>query len=1029
MAKSQYEYVRNFESDDRLLPSTWLVVRIDGQGFTKFTAKHGFQKPNDTRALQLMNRAASTVMSCMNEIVLAYGQSDEYSFVFAKEARAFERRASKLATLIASRFTSAYVFYWSEYFVDTPLQAPPAFDARVVVYPSDRILRDYLCWRQVDCHINNMYNTCFWALVNRGGMNPKEAEKRLSKTLSSDKNELLFSEFGINYNDEPEMFKKGSVLIRDTELIDVTDTSGKITKRTRGVVSTLHCDIIKDKFWADHPEILRGKLSGAERRQAKQEQRARELAAEKADPQDSHTMANKKKSAKGKLQAKTEPPATTATSATVDKCHKELPAAAAAAAEGFESSPATDAESNRCHAGSDPEISSDGTDVIKSDGYLEPHRQYFEQRFVHFKQWVREIEASEGGIDKFSRGYEEFGLHVTPEGVRYREWAPGAKEASLVGDFNGWDVAAHPLTRNEFGVWEGVVGNTADGQVAIPHGSHIKVTFVTSKGERVYRLPAWSRYVTQDLSKSPIYEAEFYNPAQRYELKHRRVVPADDLCIYEAHVGISSPEARVATYKEFTQNVLPMIRDLGYNAVQLMAVMEHAYYASFGYQVTSFFAPSSRYGEPDDLRELVDTAHGMGIAVFLDVVHSHACNNVEDGLNQFDGTDHCYFHEGERGRHELWNSRLFNYGSHEVLRFLLSNLRYWVEEFGMDGFRFDGVTSMMYKHHGIGYGFSGHYNEYFTGSTDEDAVVYLMLANYMCHKLYPGFVTIAEDVSGMPALCRAVSEGGVGFDYRLAMSLPDMWIKLLKETRDEDWSMSDIAHQLTNRRYQERAIAYCESHDQALVGDKTLAFWLMDKEMYTHMSDMAPLTPVVDRGMALHKMIRLVTCGLGGEGYLTFEGNEFGHPEWLDFPREGNGSSFHYARRQFNLVKDGLLRYKYLYRFDRAMVRLEREHRWLSAQDQWVTLKHEGDKVLAFERGGLVWLFNFHPTKSYTDYRVGVAWAGRYTVALCTDDAEFMGHGRVDSSVAHMSTAMAWNGRDNYIQVYLPSRTAIVLKH
>ncbi|KAJ2514792.1 alpha-1,4-glucan branching enzyme [Coemansia sp. RSA 1939] len=677
----------------------------------------------------------------------------------------------------------------------------------------------------------------------------------------------------------------------------------------------------------------------------------------------------------------------------------------------------------------DPEISGDGTEVINSDGYLEQHREYFKQRYAHFKRWVKVIDENEGGIDKFSQGYKEFGLHVTAEGVRYREWAPGAREASLVGDFNGWDVNANPMERNEYGVWETVVANTASGEVAIAHGSRIKVTFVSGNGERIYRLPAWSTYVVQDLSKSPIYEAVFYNPPNKYQFKHKKQEPDTDLRIYEAHVGISSPEARVATYKEFTRDMLPMIKDLGYNAVQLMAVMEHAYYASFGYQVTSFFAPSSRYGEPDDLRELVDTAHSLGLSVFLDVVHSHACNNVEDGLNQFDGTDHCYFHEGGLGRHELWNSRLFNYGQHEVLRFLLSNLRYWMDEFGFDGFRFDGVTSMIYKHHGIAYGFSGDYNEYFTGNTDEDAVVYLMLANYMSHKVYGRLVTVAEDVSGMPALCRPVSEGGVGFDYRLTMSIPDMWIKLLKERRDEDWDMSHIAHQLTNRRYQERAITYSESHDQALVGDKTLAFWLMDKEMYSNMSDLTPLTPAIERGMALHKMIRLVTCGLGGEGYLTFEGNEFGHPEWLDFPRAGNGSSFHYARRQFNLVRDGMLRYKYLYAFDKAMMELEAEHRWLSAHDQWVTLKHEGDKVLAFERGGLVWIFNFHPTQSYAGYRVGVAWPGKYTVALATDDTRFLGQGRIDGNVAHFSTPMEWNARPNYIQVYLPARTAVVLRH
>ncbi|KAJ1674140.1 alpha-1,4-glucan branching enzyme, partial [Spiromyces aspiralis] len=424
----------------------------------------------------------------------------------------------------------------------------------------------------------------------------------------------------------------------------------------------------------------------------------------------------------------------------------------------------------------------DGTDVIKTDPYLEPHRDYFKNRFSMFKKWVSNIEKYEGGIAKFSSSYKSFGLHAGPDGISYREWAPGAAKASLVGDFNNWDVNANPMTKDEFGVWQCYVPNKPDGSLPIEHGSKVKITMVAADtNERIYRLPAWSDYVVQDLSVSPAYEALFYNPPERYSFKHPRPVPPKDLRIYEAHVGISTPEPRVGTYAEFARNVLPRIKDLGYNAVQLMAIMEHPYYASFGYQVSSFFAPSSRYGPPDDLKQLIDEAHGMGIVVFLDVVHSHACNNVEDGLNQFDGTDACYFHEGGRGRHDLWNSRLFNYQNYEVTRFLLSNLRYWIDEFGFDGFRFDGVTSMMYKHHGIAYGFSGDYNEYFTGNADDEAIVYLMLANYMCHRLYPGFVTIAEDVSGMPGLCCPAEDGGVGFDYRLSMAIPDMWIKLLKE--------------------------------------------------------------------------------------------------------------------------------------------------------------------------------------------------------------------------------------------------------
>jgi len=433
--------------------------------------------------------------------------------------------------------------------------------------------------------------------------------------------------------------------------------------------------------------------------------------------------------------------------------------------------------------------------------------------------------------------------------------------------------------------------------------------------------------------------------------------------------------------------------------------------------VTNFFAVSSRYGTPEELKSLIDKAHEMGFTMLLDVVHSHACKNIDDGINMFDGTDHLYFHEGARGRHELWDSRLFNYGHHEVLRFLLSNLRYYMDVYMFDGFRFDGVTSMMYTHHGIGTGFSGGYHEYFGPSVDMEAMVYLMLANQMLHETYPDVVTIAEDVSGMPTLCRPVSEGGVGFDYRLSMAIPDMWIKLLKESTDDQWDLGSICHTLTNRRHLERSVAYAESHDQALVGDKTLAFWLMDKEMYDFMSDLTPLTPIIDRGLALHKMIRLLVSTLGGEAYLNFEGNEFGHPEWMDFPREGNGNSFAHARRQFNLIDDPLLRYKYLNEFDVAMNWLEDQHKWLSSPQAYVSLKNENDKVIVFERAGLLFIFNFHSNQSFTDYRVGVDTPGEYKVALSSDESRFGGHDRIDIKGRYFTTPMEWNGRRNWLQV------------
>nr|XP_054104997.1 1,4-alpha-glucan-branching enzyme isoform X2 [Callithrix jacchus] len=460
-----------------------------------------------------------------------------------------------------------------------------------------------------------------------------------------------------------------------------------------------------------------------------------------------------------------------------------------------------------------------------------------------------------------------------------------------------------------------------------------------------------------------------------------------------------------------------------------MAIMEHAYYASFGYQITSFFAASSRYGTPEELKELVDTAHSMDIIVLLDVVHSHASKNSADGLNMFDGTDSCYFHSGPRGTHDLWDSRLFAYSSWEVLRFLLSNIRWWLEEYRFDGFRFDGVTSMLYHHHGIGQGFSGDYSEYFGLQVDEDALTYLMLANHLAHTLYPDSITVAEDVSGMPALCSPISQGGGGFDYRLAMAIPDKWIQLLKEFKDEDWNMGNIVYTLTNRRYLEKCIAYAESHDQALVGDKTLAFWLMDAEMYTNMSVLTPFTPVIDRGIQLHKMIRLITHGLGGEGYLNFMGNEFGHPEWLDFPRKGNNESYHYARRQFHLTDDDLLRYKFLNNFDRDMNRLEERFGWLSAPQAYVSEKHEGNKIIAFERAGLLFIFNFHPSKSYTDYRVGTALPGKFKIVLDSDAAEYGGHQRLDHSTDFFSEAFEHNGRPCSLLVYIPSRVALILQN
>ncbi|CAN7940896.1 unnamed protein product [Ixodes hexagonus] len=539
--------------------------------------------------------------------------------------------------------------------------------------------------------------------------------------------------------------------------------------------------------------------------------------------------------------------------------------------------------------------------LLDLDPYLKNHEEEIRRRYKCFADKLTEIENAEGLL-RFSKSYDEYGIHCMPDNsVRIREWAPGAEALFLRGDFNAWERLTHPFKKLPFGKWELTLPPRPDGSCPIDHLSRIKIVVLDRMtGQLADRNSPWATYVVRG-KDAPQYEQRLWNPPpeERHKWQHAKVDAPKSLRIYECHVGISSEDYWVANYAYFTKNILPRIKAQGYNAIQIMAIMEHAYYASFGYQVTSFFAASSRYGTPEELKALVDTAHGMGLYVLLDIVHSHASKNVLDGLNHFDGTDACYFHDGARGQHPLWDSRLFDYTQFEVLRFLLSNLNWYLSEYRFDGLRFDGVTSMLYHSHGMGHGFSGDYNEYFGLNVDTESLVYLMLANHMVHKLHPNALTIAEastpltsrrdtleqgfsifyggsciyfDVSGMPALCRPVEEGGTGFDYRLAMAVPDLWIKLLKEHKDEDWNMGQIVHTLCNRRWMEKSVAYAESHDQALVGDKTLAFWLMDKEMYTHMSTLTPLTPVVDRGLALHKLIRLLTHALGGEAWLNFIG-------------------------------------------------------------------------------------------------------------------------------------------------------------
>ena len=653
--------------------------------------------------------------------------------------------------------------------------------------------------------------------------------------------------------------------------------------------------------------------------------------------------------------------------------------------------------------------------IFEYDPSLRPFEADFDLRMQNYRQKKKELIPKGSKLKDFANGSQYFGFHKTPEGWFYREWAPGADELYLTGEFCNWDRKAYPAKKMDNGAFELFI----PGADTLKDGMHV-MTVVVREGREMDRIPLYAKRVIQ-IPGSIDWTAVIYDPEEAFTWTDAAFQPEKKLFIYECHIGMAQEEGKVGTYEEFRINVLPRIKALGYNTIQIMAIMEHPYYASFGYQVTNFFAASSRFGRPEELKKLINEAHNMGIAVLLDVVHSHASRNTREGLNEFDGTVYQFFHQGERGDHSAWGTKCFNYGSNGVLHFLLSNLKFWMEEYHFDGFRFDGVTSMLYHDHGLGVSFDGP-AKYFSMNTDVEAVTYLQLASDLVKQVNPKAILIAEDMSAMPGMCLPIKDGGIGFDYRLAMGVPDMWIKLLKEKTDQQWDLNDIYYELVIRRSHEKVIGYCESHDQALVGDKTIMFRLCDANMYTDMGKDC-YNPIMDRGMALHKLLRLMTMSLGGEGYLTFMGNEFGHPEWIDFPREGNGWSYHYCRRQWSLADNDDLKYGQLREFEKVMVKTAKDLKMLGGVEKQLFLDND-TKLVAYQKGKGVLAFNLHPENSYAGCWIRVPEAGKYKVVLASDDFDFGGFGRI-----YHNTYTAQPHEDGYaIQVYLPSRTAIVLK-
>ena len=659
--------------------------------------------------------------------------------------------------------------------------------------------------------------------------------------------------------------------------------------------------------------------------------------------------------------------------------------------------------------------------VLRLNPNLLPFEQDIEWRIRHFKERKQQLLQGYLTLPEFASGALYYGFHKTDTGWVYREWAPGAKEMHLIGDFNGWDRRSHPMKRLPGGNWE----IELQGQDALPHESRIKVAVLSESGEED-RIPLYATCVRQD-KKTKSFNAVIWNPPHDFEWTDSTFRPQANVppLIYEAHVGMATEAERIGTYAEFTRDMLPRIKRDGYNTVQLMAIMEHPYYASFGYQVANFFAASSWYGNPDELKALINEAHRLGLSVLLDLVHSHAVKNTAEGINRFDGRDDQFFKDGPAGNHPAWDSKVFDYGKDGVVHFLLSNLRFWLDEYHFDGFRFDGVTSMLYLDHGLGKAFTDD-SMYFSMNTDVEAVTYLQMATSLVHEYKPGALCIAEEMSAMPGMCLPVEEGGFGFDYRLSMGLPDFYIKTIKEKQDGHWDMSRLYWELIARRPQEKVIAYAESHDQALVGDKTIMFRLADKEMYEGMNRGYP-NLLVERAMALHKMIRLVTISAGGEGYLNFMGNEFGHPEWIDFPREGNGWSFAHARRLWSLAENGFLRYELLGDFDKAMLALISRTGALEAGMPRCLRQHEDDQILAYSKAGCIFVFNFHPTRSQQALFIPAPELGDWRVVLSTDDRAFGGYGNIDTKTVYHTWAHDDAMGDGFT-MYLPARSAAVLR-
>ncbi|KAG8075748.1 hypothetical protein GUJ93_ZPchr0006g43795 [Zizania palustris] len=556
---------------------------------------------------------------------------------------------------------------------------------------------------------------------------------------------------------------------------------------------------------------------------------------------------------------------------------------------------------------------------------------------------------------------------------------------------------------------------------AISHKDKYRLYFNTPDGA-LERIPAWATYVLPDVRGKQSYAVHWEPPPEEiYKWRFERPKVKGSLRIYECHVGISGSEQKISSFQEFTSNVLPHIKDAGYNAIQLIGIVEHKDYSSVGYKVTNYFAVSSRFGTPEDFKKLVDEAHGLEMVVLLDIVHSYASADELVGLSLFDGSNDCYFHTGKRGHHKYWGTRMFKYDDVDVLHFLFSNLNWWVTEYHIDGFQFHSLSSMLYTHNGFST-FTGAMEEYCNQYVDKDALIYLILANEMLHELHPDIITIAEDATFYPGLCEPTTQGGLGFDYWVNLSIPEMWLWHLENVPGQEWSMNKIMKVLISKNC--NMLSYVENHNQSISGRKSFAEIILHKEKCSNNS---VSDDGIFRACSLLKIIKLLTFSTSGGAYLNFIGNEFAHPKRIEFPMSGNDYSFGLANRQWELLEKGV--HKHIFNFDKDLMSLDGKERLILRGSPNIHHCDDTSMFISFTRGPFLFVFNFNPDATSGLYSVGVDEAGEYQLILNTDETKYGGRGELKSNQYMKRTSdNRVGGCRNSLELALPSRSAHVYK-